>query len=712
MRHHHAVLRGREPRGQAERGVAGGERLLVARPLEEERRAVGEDAGAERAPFAEEADGQRVGRGAELGGPRGIARHQRHHRGAAHRERVVRRSREELGVRRERVLERVVRKIEVILLVLEPPLDLPQASLEAAVGVRRGRATEGQPLTRLVEAVAVGEKVRERGLGGHLHVVGAPALGGEDGLLVRVDGERIARHVEERAELQRDVGLQRREGGRARAIAQRPDARDHNVHLAEGGDGADLAQLAAHPVDGGACFRCGGEGLDGGERRDVAAGLEVGERVRGLRGLADHLGVCRREVPRQRAELTAPLLETRHPELHGRLGLDAANARRLAGVVVSGGPSLRVGVEAVPRLAPRLVGVPRAGPLERRRDGGLLLVVPHLPHQRRRAGAHHRVPRRRCPLHADGGGDGDDGEPQRGERELQGAPAIALQVGEERLHAGVPRGGLAGQAAEQDTPQPRRHAVSPASGAHAAVRHGEHLRVEGGPLEGLLAVERLVERRAEGELIGAVIGGGARVLLRRHVAGRPHDRSHLGELCQRQERPARRGRRGRDEDGRDRRRRVAAVRDPEVGDLDRALLAHEDVVRLEVAMNDPGRVRGGEAATRGDVDAHALAPGVAAELPLPEGGPLRQLHRDEDAAVADADVVHRDHVRMRQARHGLRLAEEAGAHVVRRERRALQEELHRDLAIELGIVGRVHLAHRPAAQPADDDVAADPLDRR
>jgi hypothetical protein len=76
-----------------------------------------------------------------------------------------------------------------------------------------------------------------------------------------------------------------------------------------------------------------------------------------------------------------------------------------------------------------------------------------------------------------------------------------------------------------------------------------------------------------------------------------------------------------------------------------------------------------------------------------------------------SDVVHGDDVRVRQTGHRLTLADEAGpacrglsiAGIVG----IRSKELHRELAIELGIVGGVDDAHAAFADLREDDVAAE-----
>ena len=94
----------------------------------------------------------------------------------------------------------------------------------------------------------------------------------------------------------------------------------------------------------------------------------------------------------------------------------------------------------------------------------------------------------------------------------------------------------------------------------------------------------------------------------------------------------------------------------------------------------------------------------------PEAGgvALDELHRDEDLVLERADVVDDDDVRVRQARDRLRLAQRPLPPLGQRHARARldAQQLDRDLAIQLRIVGRVHLAHPAAPHQPEDDVTA------
>ena len=113
--------------------------------------------------------------------------------------------------------------------------------------------------------------------------------------------------------------------------------------------------------------------------------------------------------------------------------------------------------------------------------------------------------------------------------------------------------------------------------------------------------------------------------------------------------------------------------------------------RLEDLLDDVDRVLGIERA----VLLHDLLEIAAAQV----------LHRDVVGAVPLPAVEHLDDVGMREAGGRGRLALEA-----RDELRVLGEpmmqQLQRDLAPELGVLGEPHVAHAARADPVDDLVAA------
>ena len=131
---------------------------------------------------------------------------------------------------------------------------------------------------------------------------------------------------------------------------------------------------------------------------------------------------------------------------------------------------------------------------------------------------------------------------------------------------------------------------------------------------------------------------------------------------------------------------------------------------LEVAVDEAGLVRRGQAAAGRGVDREDLAGGpLALVQPRPRGHAGDELHGDEQLAAGlagaeGADVVDRDDVGVGEPGQGPGLAQQAEA-VGRAGPEA--QQLERDLAVELGVVGGVDHAHAAAAELREHDVAAD-----
>jgi hypothetical protein len=134
----------------------------------------------------------------------------------------------------------------------------------------------------------------------------------------------------------------------------------------------------------------------------------------------------------------------------------------------------------------------------------------------------------------------------------------------------------------------------------------------------------------------------------------------------------------------------------------------EHVVGLEVAVDDSGRMRGGEAPAGGDVHRDHVAPRAIAELPAAQRPALHVFHREVDLALVLADLVHVHDVRVREPGQRLGLALESrrafGARGVAR-----AQQLDRELAIELVVASGVDDAHAARAEPTEHRVAPDVL---
>ena len=222
-------------------------------------------------------------------------------------------------------------------------------------------------------------------------------------------------------------------------------------------------------------------------------------------------------------------------------------------------------------------------------------------------------------------------------------------------------------------------------------------RRHGLALERAAAREHLVEHRAEREDVGARVDGLAARLLRRHVGGRAeHDSGPRGAISrQRGGRPGARGAGHRRQ-----------LREAEVEHLDLARRREHDVGRLDVAVDDPRRVRGRERAR----DVHRVAQRlVHRQRPLREQAveraALHVLHRDAVRAVGRlVDVVDGDDVRVIERRGGAGLADEARATFGVVERVAAQQ-LQRDGPGETGVARPVEHAHPSLAELLEDLVA-------
>nr|WP_236644675.1 hypothetical protein [Sorangium cellulosum] len=180
-------------------------------------------------------------------------------------------------------------------------------------------------------------------------------------------------------------------------------------------------------------------------------------------------------------------------------------------------------------------------------------------------------------------------------------------------------------------------------------------------------------------------------LLGRHVRGRP-DRDPRG-------RPVGEG--------------VAReLRHAEVEQLGEAAAArlggHEDVLGLQIAVRDPGRVRGvervGDALEEGDGAARReadLAPDQRAERE-----PVEQLHDEVVPPVDDAEREDVDDVAVPDAVHRARLADEARDDG-RIGREPLVQHLDRDPLADERVLSRVDVAERARAEQPLDAVLAD-----
>ena len=155
----------------------------------------------------------------------------------------------------------------------------------------------------------------------------------------------------------------------------------------------------------------------------------------------------------------------------------------------------------------------------------------------------------------------------------------------------------------------------------------------------------------------------------------------------------------------------AQLGDPEVEDLDHTVLGEKDVLRLEVAVDDPLLVGGGQATGDLDRELHRLAHAQGARgHAVAQRLALEQLGDDVgrpllEPSVDLAGVVDGDDVRVVEDAYGAGLLLEAADPVGVRGDLAVQD-LEGDLAGEAQVLGPVHLAHAALAEEGHDLVGS------
>ena len=132
----------------------------------------------------------------------------------------------------------------------------------------------------------------------------------------------------------------------------------------------------------------------------------------------------------------------------------------------------------------------------------------------------------------------------------------------------------------------------------------------------------------------------------------------------------------------------------EVHDLQVAVRRYEHVLRLDVPVHDPGRVRGGQPGQQRHHDGQRLARGEPATLveQVPQGPARQILHGQVQVRPVAALVVDGDHVRMREPRHGLGLADEPVDEILV-PRQVRVHDLERHPPVEASVHGAVHRGH-------------------
>jgi hypothetical protein len=152
------------------------------------------------------------------------------------------------------------------------------------------------------------------------------------------------------------------------------------------------------------------------------------------------------------------------------------------------------------------------------------------------------------------------------------------------------------------------------------------------------------------------------------------------------------------------------LRDAEVDDLHERLVAplgdQEHVVRLQIAMHDPGGVRVGEPARDLGRDVERLGQrDRPASQPRAERLAAEQLHHQEAPAAVLPRVEHLHHVLALDGARGPRLAREPPGHGAVLGQLVV-EHLHGDAPPDADVLGLVHGPHSAAADATNERVLA------
>ena len=198
--------------------------------------------------------------------------------------------------------------------------------------------------------------------------------------------------------------------------------------------------------------------------------------------------------------------------------------------------------------------------------------------------------------------------------------------------------------------------------------------------------------------IGAFVAGPAHQLLGRHIGRRTR--------LTRPERSRDRGRIGRGR-RRDRRRMLGRVRDAEIEHLHAPFGRDLDVRRLQIAVDDPSRVGGGERRRQLPPDGqHPVDWQALAFEPRRQALAFDVLHHDEGAILVLDDVVNRGDVGMGHARGGAGFGTDPFLGGLIGGERA-DDAFQRHFAPQPRIVAEKDVAHAAAADRIDDHVRPD-----
>ena len=223
------------------------------------------------------------------------------------------------------------------------------------------------------------------------------------------------------------------------------------------------------------------------------------------------------------------------------------------------------------------------------------------------------------------------------------------------------------------------------------VDDGDRVRAFEGPPAG----EELPEQHAQREDVRPRVDVAAQSLLGRHVRDGPEHGAR---------RRARRVRADRAPGLAPLARHGPERREAEVQDLHAPSFVHHDVPGLDVAMDDPARVRGREGVGDLQDDVHGLGDVRRALLEKRrERAPRDVLHRDEallpPVALHRVDVVDDGDVRVVELRGESRLAQEAAFLIF-----CSAQQFQRDGPPQLEVLGAEDLSHSALAEALRDAV--------
>lgn len=145
----------------------------------------------------------------------------------------------------------------------------------------------------------------------------------------------------------------------------------------------------------------------------------------------------------------------------------------------------------------------------------------------------------------------------------------------------------------------------------------------------------------------------------------------------------------------------------EVQNLGVAIRTDDYVLRFEIAVNDAALVRCRDSGGDLRPDAEGIVQRKrAVPKAITQALSGDQLHGDEAEPILGADLEDGGDVGVIECRCGLGLLHEA-AHAVGRFFGALAEHLDRNFALEVVVVGEVHLAHSASAEERSHFVPAE-----